>query len=469
MSLLKKSVAVIALIATVAVCALPAAAAKGGLNEFDKSSQSMYLDDNLKMTEQTILTFDDMTNQSVGSITNKGKKGNALAVSSPGDNGHLSVINVPQNSFEFAINDKFKQTIKMWVYVNDIDLLVCDHDSVYDHPQDGSGTLHIAFQSKGGTAHNWQHTFYGSGWHEIELSFFCHNVSYDSLDNINYDCFNGLTAWCSAKAGLELRFDEMRLVTYSNPNYKEPEAPYGGRWISTLDYDALDGANLTEWYGSYFDLEDKTQGSSSLAITGHKENVDHRVCIGVKDVPVNYLEDTLCFDLYLSDLKLVGTHWEMRYEHNAQAAHYAADFSAIRTKAYDENGKRTSLKAGWNHIRIPLKSTKANIGEAYTEKFADKNLVLTQMVFYVQGTGESDKENYVIKYDNMYVAKTSDLLGKDKPVAQSSSVAESSDVISSEDGAGENDGPNTGLVIGIVVAVAVVAVVVIILISKKKK
>jgi len=467
-SLLKKSIAVIALIATVAVCALPAAAAKGGLNEFDKSSQSMYLDDNLKMTEQTLATFDDMTNQNAGTITNKGKKGNALLVNSP-SGGRIDAVNMPSGSLNFAITDKFKQTVKMWVYVNDIDLLVCDHDSVYENPQDGSGTLYINFNTAGGIAHTWQHTFYGSGWHEIELSFFCHNVAYDNLDRIDYNNINGLHIWCSAKAGLELRFDDMRLVTYSNPNYKEPEAPYGGRWISTLDYDALDGANLTEWYGSYFDLEDKTQGSSSLAITGHKENVDHRVCIGVKDVPVNYLEDTLCFDLYLSDLKLVGTHWEMRYEHNAQAAHYAADFSAILTKAYDENGKPTSLKAGWNHIRIPLKSTKANIGEAYTERFADKNLVLTQMVFYVQGTGESDKENYVIKYDNMYVAKTNVLLGKEKPVAQSSSVAESSDVISSEDGAGENDGPNTGLVIGIVVAVAVVAVVVIILISKKKK
>lgn len=469
MSLLKKSIAVIALIATVAVCALPAAAAKGGLNEFDKSSQSMYLDDNLKMTEQTLATFDDMTNQSTGTITNKGKKGNALLVNSP-SGGRIDAVNMPSGSLDFAITDKFKQTVKMWVYVNDIDLLVCDHDSVYENPQDGSGTLYINFKTAGGVAHTWQHTFYGSGWHEIELSFFCHNVSYDNLDKIDYSNINGLYIWCSAKAGLELRFDDMRLVTYSNPNYKEPEAPYGGRWVSTLDYDSLDGANLTEWYGSSFDLEDKTQGSSSLAITGHKENVDHRVCIGVRDVPVNYLEDSLCFDLYLSDLKLVGTHWEMRFEHNAQAAHYAADFSAILSKAYDENGKPTALKAGWNHIRIPLRNTKVNIGEAYTEKFADKNLVLTQMVFYVQGTGESDKENYVIKYDNMYVAKTDVLLGKEDPVAQSSSVAESSEIISSQDGEGENDGSKTGLVIGIVVAVAVVAVVVVIvLVSKKKK
>jgi len=315
------------------------------------------------------------------------------------------------------------------VYVNNIDLLVCDHDAVYSTPQTGSGTLYITLLTSGSTGHTWQHTFYGSGWHEIELSFLCHNNNYNTLKNINNNHITGLSIWANAKAGLLLIFDEMRLVTYSNPNYKTPTAPHGGRWISTLDYDALDGANLTEWYGAYFDQNDKTQGSSSVAITGHKENVDHRVCIGVNDVQVYYNRDVLCFDLYLSDLALVGTHWEMRYEHNAQAAHYAASYTQISTNAVDNMGRPTSLKTGWNHIRLPFTETSVRIGSGYGTFTND--LVLTQMVFYVQGTGKSDSENYVIKYDNMYVANAADI-ERDDFLLQTASSAVSSKPVSSK-------------------------------------
>ena len=193
-----------------------------------------------------------------------------------------------------------------------------------------------------------------------------------------------------------------------NPNYQQPEAPYGGRWLSTCDYDALDGPILTEWYGSYYDLEEKVQGSSSLAITGHMENVDHRVCIGIDDVDVVYAEDTICFDMYISDLALLGTDWQIRLEHNAQAAHYSVNYNMITSSVVNDKMQPTNLKSGWNHIQLPLRKTNVSIGEQYKDQFTN-DLTLTQLVFYIAGTGNTEEQNYLIRYDNMYVAKTADL------------------------------------------------------------
>lgn len=466
----KKIAALIVAVSLAAVFAVPAGAK--GLTKFDKSSYSEYLDKNLKMKQETIVTFDDMLNQGVGSITSQGKKGNAL-VSTALSDGTVTAVNMPAGSFHFSVDDKFRQTVKMWVYVSDIDKLACDHDSV-GAVQEGSGTLWITLSTSGGVGHTWQHTFgaYQSGWHEIELSFLCHNVAYGGLKRIDYSDLNGLNIWCNAKAGLELRFDEMRLVTYSNPNYEGPgEAPYGGRWLSTCDYDALDGANLTEWYGSYYDLEDKTQGSSCLAITGHRENTDHRIGIGVDSVLVNYEEDSICFDMYISDLKLAGSDWQFRLEHNAQAAHYTVNFATILVSAVDGRRRPTALKNGWNHIQIPFKKTGAVIGDGYTKTFADKNFELTQLMFFVAGTGESDKENYVLKYDNIYVAKTADIMAANGIAEESASgkrPASSAALGGESSQISELSGTADALVTVAVVAVIGAAAIAVIVIKKKR-
>ena len=38
-----------------------------------------------------------------------------------------------------------------------------------------------------------------------------------------------------------------------------------------------------------------------------------------------------------------------------------------------------------------------------------EDLVLTQLMFFIEGTGATEKENYLIKYDNFYVTKTANL------------------------------------------------------------
>ncbi len=381
------------------------------LDEFDKTSLTYYADENLTYREEELLGLDyfDLCDYP-NSFEVESPDGYGVGFKTNTDNAGWTLINTPTDSFSLRITDKFTQTVKMWVYVNDDTLMACDHDAVYGTPQVGSQTLYITLSEKqNGVGHTWQHTFYGSGWHEIELSFTCHNISYPNLNQINYENLTSLKIWCSAKAGLEVYFDSMRLCQYDNPNYQKPVAPYGGRWLTTCDYDALDGPILTEWYGSYYDLDEKLQGSSSLAITGHNENVDHRVCIGIDDVEVVYDEDTICFDMYISDLNLLGTNWQIRLEHNAQAAHYSADYSMIASSVVDDNMKSTHLKNGWNHIQLPLNKTRVVIGEQYTDQFTN-DLTLTQLVFFIVGTGKTEEQNYLIRYDNMYVAKTADLM-----------------------------------------------------------
>ena len=385
------------------------------LNEFDKSTLSMYLGDKLTCTSEDILYFEPEFDgiDYPGSDPIEGPVDAGIGYTCLSDLAHWKLVDTGKNAFSMSITNKFTQTVKMWVYVNDIDLMGCDHDAVYGTPQKGSGTLYITLHDDTGHGHTWQHTFNGSGWHEIELSFTCHNVAYKDLEKINYDNLNRLSIWCIGYEGLEVQFDNMSLCTYDNPGYTIPEAPNGGRWLSTCDFEALDGPILTEWYGSFFDLDEKTQGSSSVAIAGHKENVDHRVCIGINDVPVYYEEDTICFDMYISSLNLLGTDWQIRLEHNAQAAHYAVNYNILKDCAVDENGKPTSLKSGqWNHIRLPLNKTKVVIGEGYAGTFTN-DLVLTQLVFYIAGTGTSEAQNYLIRYDNFYVTKTENL-----PVAE---------------------------------------------------
>ena len=384
---------------------------KSPVNEHDKTSLSMYLDDKLKASEEELFAFDDpeAVNRFAYLAEDRDGYDDCVGFTQDANTTHWDVFNLPTGTFSAPIDDKFTQTIKLWVYINDIDLLVCDHDAVYDTPQVGSGTLYITLSDKkGAIGHTWQHTLAGSGWHEIELSFTCHNVAYPNLEKINYENLTQMSIWCNAKAGLELRFDDMRLCTYKNPGYTQPEAPYGGRWLSTCDYEALDGPILTEWYGNYFDFEDMTQGSSSVAIIGHKENVDHRVCIGVKDVPINYEEDTVCFDMYISDLSLLGTDWQVRLEHNAQAAHYSLNYQLISSHAVNDKMQKTALKKGWNHFQIPVKEMRVAIGEGYENTFTN-NLVMTQLVFYIAGTGASEAQNYLIRYDNIYVTKTANL------------------------------------------------------------
>ena len=83
-------------------------------------------------------------------------------------------------------------------------------------------------------------------------------------------------------------------------------------------------------------------------------------------------------------------------------------YNMIASSVVDDRMRSTNLKNGWNHIQLPLSKTRVSIGADYVDQFTN-DLTLTQLVFYIAGTGKTEEQNYLIRYDNMYVAKTADL------------------------------------------------------------
>lgn len=274
----------------------------------------------LKYTTESVLSFDSLDqvyNTNGLTLDTADKKEGIASISKTYDKATGSIQQVfetQRNTFQFGVTDRMKQSVKMWVYVNDIDLLVCDHDGVYETPQKGSGTLYISFAKDGGTSkkYNLQHTIEGSGWHLIEVSFNTNNNHYAEWMKTDLTKLKWMNVRVDAKAGLVLKFDGLTKYSYTNEGYTEPECPNGGRWLSTCDYNSLDGTVLTEWYASSFDLKDKTQGSSSVSITGRQQHVDYRCVWGGLDVPIDKNNDILHFDIYISDMDLVGKDFQAR-------------------------------------------------------------------------------------------------------------------------------------------------------------
>ncbi|MGN1081117.1 MAG: hypothetical protein ACI4QV_03425, partial [Acutalibacteraceae bacterium] len=240
----------------------------------------------LSYTSSRLLSFDDasLLNKSGMSAspsidTSDKKQGSGcVSVSCTADNDTFYCLYTNNGAFNFTVRDKKAANVKMWVYVNDADLVECDHDRVYDTPQKNCYTLWITFGYSSSTAYQYtvQHTVYGSGWQEIEVDFATDNVLYKNHCNINWN-LRYMKIFCRAKTGAVIKFDDLRLINYST-SYSVPECENNGRWLSTCDYNSIDGTVVTEWFGSYFDLLDKKQGSSCVAINGHKEHVDFRQC-----------------------------------------------------------------------------------------------------------------------------------------------------------------------------------------------
>lgn len=421
---MKKVIAVIVSILMLAFSALPVFAADV-TNDTHKDSLVNYASKGgLSYTTQQLLSFDDTSIVYEGTLStdtvNK-KEGSASLTKSFGKDSSSweTVFETKRNTINFGINNRMKETVKMWVYVNDIDLLYCDHDGVYDTPQKGSGTLIIDFAKDGGTQRKYsiQHTIEGSGWHLIEISFNTNNNLYSQWSKMDLTSLKYMKVSAHAYKGLVLNFDDLTKYTYNNDGYTEPECPNGGRWLSTCDYNSLDGSVLTEWYASSFDLKDKTQGSSSVSLTGRKEHVDYRCVWGGLDEPVDRNKDILHFDMYISDLKLVGTDFQARIaqsESGEGRACYSWGYDLTNRNANNGDG----LVNGWNSIDIPLANTTSNVDTKYYASKGGLDFKADKLTFFWTGTS-SDKW-YTVKYDNIYVyTKTSQNSIKNPPQSSS--------------------------------------------------
>lgn len=315
--------------------------------------------------------------------------------------GSVTVLETKTGVFSTGINDVKKETLKFWFYVNDIDLMHCDHDSVYQNAQKGSGTINVEFAETDYVPHKYkiQHTFEGSGWHLIEIALNTHNLPYDDWKNIDLTKIGWMRITSNVKEGCIVKVDGLTKYTYSNDGYVQPECPDNGRWISTCDFDALDGPILSEWYASSFDLNEKTQGSSSLSLTAHLEHVDFRAVWGGINLPIKEKNEVFHVDVYISDMKAIGSSLEVRLSHcesgSSGTAVYSFNYGTANTYAND----RTGLKQGWNSLDIPVMAMKLSYDKTYYKDGLD--FVLDHIVFF--WTGASRDQEYTVKYDNMYL------------------------------------------------------------------
>ncbi|MGN1081407.1 MAG: hypothetical protein ACI4QV_04885, partial [Acutalibacteraceae bacterium] len=114
-------------------------------------------------------------------------------------------------------------------------------------------------------------------------------------------------------------------------------------------------------------------------------------------------------DFYIDDVDKMGNHFTGRIDESesgsSQYAYYKFDFGVLNT--YANNG--AGLTDGWNDIKIPLSAMSLNVdtsyfGSDYTDFLIDK------ITFFCQGSDDTGADNqYLIKYDNLYVTDKSNI------------------------------------------------------------
>ena len=369
----------------------------------------------LSYTSTSLMTLDNTNgiNSSAMSATprtdrwdrKQGRGSLSVTASAAADQFVLFQTNV--GAFNFTVTDPYAQNIKMWVYVSDCDAIACDHDAVYDTPQEDSFTFYITFgNSTSSYNYRVQHTMHGSGWQEIDVNFATDNVSHNTRKNINWN-FKYMSIWCKTVSGVTVKFDDIRLIEYTS-TYEIPECENNGRWVSTCDYNALDGGIITEWYGSSFDLDEKAQGTSSLRIDGYPIHVDYRITLSGMSTKAYYDTDVFCMDMYIDDIRNMSTVFEARIGENESStdkAYYGFSYGLMN--AYANKGE--GLKSGWNKLEMPLRNMALRINEDYFGE-GYKDITIYKITFYNPATAYTGADApYTFRFDNMYVTDRSNL------------------------------------------------------------
>jgi hypothetical protein len=298
--------------------------------------------------------------------------------------------------FHFEVKDKYTATLKLWLFVDDDDKVVCDHDDVYGNRQEGQATFYFrAFDNKG-RIHCWNHTLTGDGWHEIELTFNIHSGVDKDFDYQNITGFGMLVA---AEKGTVIEIDDLRGVQYTTDYVPEDLPATGDRWITDGEYNAFDGAVIQEWYGCSYDLEDKKFGNSSLRCEGDNSVTDFRTIISNLNVPLNYQEDVLVFWMKVDKLNAMNS---LLIELNqVQDNHeYEKSFNKTELQSFG-----LSTKDGeWCQITIPLSVFGKHLD---AEKYGDsENITMYAFRFVVSGVSG---KTYVVHLDRAYLTTKSAL------------------------------------------------------------
>ena len=289
--------------------------------------------------------------------------------------------------FELCVNDRKKTTLKLWLFIDSTDGIVCDHDAIYG-AQGGQATFFFRVLDQNGGQYCWNHTLTGDGWHEIELSFNIHNGFSPDFDMHHitgfYMMFNG-------HAGTTVELDDLRVVEYQT-DHVPSSAPDGGRLITESEYDALDGAIVQEWYGASFDTTDKMNGKSSLRCIGDATVCDFRTNVTNLNIPIKHAEDVLIVWAKIKDLNTVNSIF---IELNEVQDVHEYEISIPRAKFAHYGMKESNT---WSKLVIPLSDMRRNLRPA---QFGDgETITLRNFRYVLTANGDATYDSHI---DLVYV------------------------------------------------------------------
>ncbi len=344
-------------------------------------------DDALRLYEQYGTYLLDETYQKEG-------KG-AIRFTKTSANTHLEDIISVQNAFHFSVENRKQTTLKLWLFLEDDQKVICDHDAVYGKRQEHQATFFFHAYDHYGHAYNWNHTLTGNGWHEVELSFNLHNYIHPDFDYQNIVSFG---IHVQAHDGMMVEVDDLRVVYYET-DYVAPTLPEGDRLVTDGEYNGFDGVITQEWYGCSYDLEDKKTGNSSIRCEGNESVNDFRTIIGNLNIPVSYRNDLLVFWMKVDDLRtLKGLELDCNQELNDLQGLHTARYMKMIPKA-DLHRYGLSEKSGeWSLVAIPLSDLPATL---VPEKFGPgEDITLTNIRMVTRAV---DNATYVVHFDHIYI------------------------------------------------------------------
>lgn len=346
-----------------AVSPLTASAATASVAN-QKASLAQYAKEPYKLTcSETLLCGFESAKEISGSgvlCTADHTQGNACGELSLKSDATLREAFRLTKAFSVNASEKNKVTFALDVWVNDMALLVCDHEAGY--PQNDyshSGTLYWRLTDAAGRTHCINTTILdkngAAGWQTIEFTLLHDNGVSGGFD---YSRITGSWLMLSGRAGLKFRFDNLRVRNYRNTGYTADLAhfPDGCRIISTCDADALDGAVVSEWFGNSFSDSVRAQGSSSLKYTCSPED-DYRIFFGGLGKTVSYADDYLCFWVR-TEQGIKITQWFLEINQVQDKIEYQnPSSSAVNIMKYAVGGFR---HGEWNLIQLPIRALQKN-------------------------------------------------------------------------------------------------------------
>ena len=120
--------------------------------------------------------------------------------------------------FHLDVTDRHRTTLKLWLFLDSTDGIVCDHDSIYG-AQGGQATFFFRVLDEKGGQYCWNHPLTGDGWHEIELSFNIHNGFSPDFDMHN---ITGFYMMFDGHKGTVIELDDLRVVEYNTDHTPSP-------------------------------------------------------------------------------------------------------------------------------------------------------------------------------------------------------------------------------------------------------